>query len=207
MNQTMRFCTAVALVTATVSLLAGCSAFKMSVEDKSPTSSNKLTAKYDQGDLLTLAKQATEAIFAHPFPAPDEGKPIIVEMGILNRTTQHLDTKALADTMTTAMLDSKQVQIVDASLRDNLLTEQGYQLANCTPETRRSIGKQLGAKYMMTGSITEIETKSGREVSLSKKQDVFLQLTVELTDLETGLIAVRKQVQRMREASKPIIGW
>ena len=96
---------------------------------------------------------------------------------------------------------------VDSSVAALLLKEQGYQLANCTPETRRSIGKQLGAKYMLTGSLTEIETESGKQVRVSKKQDVYLQLTVELMDIETGLLTVRKQVERMREASKPIIGW
>jgi uncharacterized protein (TIGR02722 family) len=197
----------VVVALALMGLLNGCAAFRMSVDDKAPTGSEKLTAKYDQNDLLTLAKQASEALLAAPFPGPNETKPLVVEMGIQNRTKSHLDTKALADTMTTILLDSKQVRFADASLRDNLLKEQGYQLANCTPETRRSIGKQLGAKYMLTGAITEIETESGKQVRVSKKQDVYLQLTVELTDIETGEITVRKQVERMREASKPIIGW
>jgi len=64
-----------------------------------------------------------------------------VEMGIQTVPKRRcLDTKALADTITMKLLDSRLVQIVDASLRDNLLKEQGYQLANCTPETRRAIG-------------------------------------------------------------------
>jgi len=192
---------------ALVGFLSGCAMFRMDVSDKAPTGEKKLTANYDQEDLKTLAKLASDAILADPFPGPDDKKPIIVEMGIKNRTQAHLDTKALADTMTTQLMDTKQMQFVDASLRDNLLKEQGYQLANCTAETQRKIGKQLGAKYMLTGAITEIRTTSGKEVRVSKKQDVYLQLTVELTDLETGLLTVRKQVERMREASKPIIGW
>jgi PBP1b-binding outer membrane lipoprotein LpoB len=99
------------------------------------------------------------------------------------------------------------MRFVNASRRDDLLREQGYQLANCTPETRNAVGKQLGAKYMITGSLVEISQKSGREVRVSRKEDVYYQLTVELTDLETGLIEVRKQRDRLRRASKPIIGW
>lgn len=60
---------------------------------------------------------------------------------------------------------------------------------------------------MLTGSLTEIEKDSPRQARVSEKQDVFYQLTVEITDLETGVIAMRKQVQRMRRASKPLIGW
>ena len=99
------------------------------------------------------------------------------------------------------------MQIINTTQRDNQLKEQGYQLANVTPETRVQVGKQLGAKYMLSGAIMEISSESGRQARISKKEDVFYRLTVELTDLQTGLIVVRKQVERMRQASKPIIGW
>ncbi len=49
--------------------------------------------------------------------------------------------------------------------------------------------------------------ESGREVRVSRKQDVYYQLTVEVTDLETSLIAARTQKDRLRRASKPLIGW
>ena len=48
---------------------------------------------------------------------------------------------------------------------------------------------------------------SSPEVRVSKKQDVFYQLTMEVTDLQSGEILLIKQVTRMRRASKPIIGW
>jgi uncharacterized protein (TIGR02722 family) len=187
--------------------LTGCAAFRVSVKDKAPVGDQRLTAKYDQEDLLVLAQRMSQELLAAPFPPAGEEKPIVVEMGVQNRTKSHLDMKALTDTMTTKLLDTGKLRFVDSSLRDNLLKEQGYQLANCTPETRAKIGKQLGAKYMLTGSLTEIETQSGRQVRVSKQQNVYYQLTAELTDIETGLLVVRKQIDRMREASKPLIGW
>ncbi len=60
---------------------------------------------------------------------------------------------------------------------------------------------------MLTGSLIEIGQESGREVRASKKEDVYFQLTVEITNLETGLIEVTKQRDRLRRASKPLIGW
>ena len=193
---------------ALIGLLNGCAMFRQSVSEKAPTGEKRLTAKYDQGDLLTLAKMAADEILAAPFPGPGETKPILVEMGIQNRTqTPLIDTKALADTITTKLLDSKQMQFVDASLRDALLKEQGYQLVNCTKETQQKIGKQLGAKYMLTGALIEIRSESGRQVRVSEQQDVYLQLTIEVTDVETGLLVLRKQPHRMYEASKPCLGW
>ena len=191
----------------TISLFSGCAAFRISVDERDPTQKAGLTGEYDQQDLLWLGKTMAEAIIGNPFPPSGDKTPILVELGIQNRTQEHLDTKALADTLTTKLLDTGKIQLVDSSARDSLLKEQGYQLANCTPETQTKIGKQLGAKYMMTGAITEIETKSGRQARVSKQQDVYFQLTVRITDLETGLVKVSKQIDRLRRASKPIIGW
>lgn len=188
-------------------LLSGCAMFQYSVDKKDPATASTLTAQYDQQDLLNLAQQMCDSILANPFPPAGVDKPILVELGIQNRTEDHLDMRALADTLTTKLLDSKKIQLVDANTRDSLLKEQGYQIANCAPDAQVKIGKQLGAKYMLTGSLTQIDRESGREVRVSKKQDVYFQLTVKVTDLETGLVAASKQVDRLRRASKPIIGW
>jgi len=191
----------------TVVLLTGCAAFRIGVEDRDPQTSGPLSAKYDQEDLLSLASLVSQAILSHPFPTASEREPIVAPMGIENRTKSHIDMKSLSDTITTHLMDTKKIRFVNTDRRDDLLREQGFQLENCTPETRSKIGRQLGAKYMLTGSLVEIEKESGREVRVSKKQDVYYQLTVEVTDLETGLIALRKQRDRLRRASKPLIGW
>ena len=157
--------------------------------------------------ILRARTEGHLTVLAHPFPAQGEDPAILAAMGIQNRTKSHLDMKALSDTISVKLLDTKKMRFVNAARRDDLLREQGYQLANCTQETRSAIGRQLGANYMLTGSLVEIEKSSGREVRVSKKQDVYYQLTLEITDLETGLIAVRKQKDRLRRASKPLIGW
>jgi len=186
---------------------SGCSMFRTSISDQDPATAEPLTAKYDQRDLLGWAELITQDLLAHPFPRSGEEDSILVVMGIQNRSRTHIDTKSITDTMTTKMMNETRVRFVNESRRDELLKEQGFQLENCTPETRSAIGKQLGAKYMITGSLVEIGAESGREVRVSKKQDVYYQLTVEVTNLETGLIEVRKQRDRLRRASKPLIGW
>ena len=186
---------------------AGCSAFRTSISDENPQTASPLTEKYDQRDLLTWADMIADDILSHPFPPPQDASPILVDMGIQNRTQTHADMKAITDTITTKLMNKSGIRLVNASRRDDLLKEQGYQLANSTEDTKVKIGQQLGAKYMLTGSLVEIGRDSGREVRLSKKEDVYYQLTVEITDLETGLIALRKQKDRLRRASKPLIGW
>ncbi|NQU41515.1 MAG: hypothetical protein HQ523_16340 [Lentisphaerae bacterium] len=193
------------IATVALALLSGCAAFRSSIKDVDPADSSTLTANYDQRDLLSWTDEMSNLILKQ-FP-PEGEKPILSVFGIENRTKQHLDTQSLADTISGKLLDSGTVQLTNTSRRDELLREQGFQLQNATPESRVAVGRQLGAKYMLTGSLTEINSSSVRQVRVSKKEDIFFMLTCEITDLETGLIVLRKQVQRMRRARKPIIGW
>ena len=105
------------------------------------------------------------------------------------------------------ILDKGKAQFVNETQRDNLLREQGFQLANCTPETRVQIAKLTGANYMISGSLVELTSRSPREVRVSRKEDVYYQLTMEITDLTTGLVVWSKQQERLRHGSKPVIGW
>lgn len=188
-------------------LTSGCRAFRATVREKDPDTASIMTAGFDQHDLLDMAKLISADVISHPFPKPAEKTPILAVMGIENRTKSHLDMKAMADTITTKLMNAGRIQFVNTARRDDLLKEQGYQLANCSEETKAGIGKQLGAKYMLTGSFTEIGTKSPRQVRVNKYEDIYYQLTLEITDLESGLIVLRKQRDRMRRAGKPIVGW
>ena len=60
---------------------------------------------------------------------------------------------------------------------------------------------------MLTGSLIKISKETPKQLSLSKKEQVYFQLTVEITDLQTGLIAWTTQKERVRGASKPVLGW
>ncbi len=187
-------------------LTSGCAAFRQSVSDADPREASTLTAKFDQRDLLDMASQIAADIVAHPFP-PAGMVPVMASLGIHNNTRTHLDVVALEDTLVSALMNTGKMQFVNTARRDDLVKEQGYQLANATDATRVQIGKQLGARYMITGAITELGARSGRQVRVSKQQDVYYQLTVDITDLETGLIVARKQRDRLRRRRSPLFGW
>ncbi len=188
-------------------MFTGCAAFRQSVEDVDPANAPTRDAKYDQEDLLNLASMASDKIIAGSFMTKQKDTPVIVVMGIENRTSSHLDMTTLANTISTKLFDSKKVRIIDPSIRDSLLAEQGYQLNNCPSSERVKAGKQLGAQYMLTGAFGEIQKKTGRQVRVSKKQDVYYQLTVKIIDLQTSEVVLSEQMSRMRTVSKPLIGW
>ena len=194
------------LLTASLSLFSGCAMFRQSIDEVDPLSTSKITASFDQHDLNSMAEQIMDDILKHPFP-PEGTTPIMAPLGIINNTKTHLDMTALENTITTKLLNTGRMQFINTARRDDLLKEQGFQISNCTENTKVQIGKQMGARYMLTGSITQLGATSGKQVRVSKKKDIYYQLTMEITDIETGLIVLRKQRDRLRRASKPIIGW
>jgi penicillin-binding protein activator len=191
----------------TALLGSGCAMFRSSVKSVDPGTAKPMDANYDFLDLKWLGDTVAVDILASDLIRKAPQKPILVVMGIQNRTSRHIDTKAITDTMRTQLINSGKTLFVNESQRDTLLKEQGYQLANCTPETRTAIGKQLGAHYMLTGSLVEIRKETPRQVRVSKEEQVYYQLTMEITDLQSGLIAWTAQKERLRSAGKPLIGW
>lgn len=190
-----------------ISTAVGCRAFRASVRDVDVATAKPMDTGYDYSDLRWLGNSVGTDIASWKILEQGGRKPILVVMGIQNRTTRHIDTKAITDTVRTVVINNGKADFVNESQRDTLLKEQGYQLANCTPETRVAIGRQLGARYMLTGSLIEIRKEEPRQVRLSKGEEVYYQLTVEITDLQTGLIAWTTQKERARGATKPIVGW
>ena len=186
--------------------ITGCSAFRQSIGDQDPTTASTLTARFDQRDLIEMASQIKDDIINHPFPQ-EGAPPILAPLGIQNNTRTHLDVNALENTLVNDLLNTGKMRFVNTNRRDDLMKEQGFQLANVTEENRVQIGRQLGAAYMLTGSITEIAQASGRQVRASKQQDIYYQLTVDITDLQTGELILRKQRDRLRRQSRPLFGW
>lgn len=195
-----------AILLSILTLGSGCSAFRASVKEENV---NKAAAKpldtgYDFADLRNLAEAVNSELITSPIM---DKKPVLVVMGIENRTDEHIDTKAITDTIRTKLINDGKASFVNESRRDAIMKEQGYQLANCTPDTQTLIGKKLGARYMLTGSLIKITKDTPRQISLSKKEQVYFQLTIEVTDIQTGLIAWTTQKERVRGASKPVLGW
>lgn len=133
-----------------------------------------------QDALGALADLTARAILAHPFPPPSEDMPLVVLMGIRNRTGTEIDGQALEETLITRLSDSGRVRFVETARRDSLFEAEGYRHDDATTRTRIRLGREFGADYMLIGALDLVE--GGTQY----------RLTVEITDLETGLTVLRK---------------
>lgn len=187
--------------------LTGCAAFRASTTDLDVNKTQHVRSTYDFSDLRTLSQAVADELLASPFLGDKSPAPIMMIAGVQNRTGRYVDTKGLTDKMRTLLFQSGKVQFVNEARREDLLKEQGYQAANATPETQTAVGKQLGAKYMLSGSLIEMQETSPRQVRVSKQEYTYYKLTMEVTDLESGLLAWTTEKEFARQSSQPLIGW
>ena len=185
----------------------GCAAFRTSITEVNPDERRHYDEDYDQTDLKELSATITSQLLNSPFLQDQPKPPVMMIAPLANNTDEHIDTKSLTDKMRVALLQSGQVRFVNEVRRKEIMDEQGFQAANSTPGQNAAVGKQLGVKYMLTGSFSKIEKKSGRQVRVSKKYFSFYKLTMEVTDIETGEIVWIAEHEIAREARKPLIGW
>lgn len=186
---------------------AGCAAFRANVSNVDLDNSPHMRSEFDFRDLRTISAEVVDQFLNSNFLNQQSAPPTIAIRGVENRTAEYLDTKAITDTMRTRLIQSGRVQFVNVERREDLAKEQGYQAQNAAPGTAVAIGQQAAARYMLTGSIVEMTQRSPRQVRLSQRRERFYQLTVEVTDLQTGLIAWTTQYEFARAERQPLIGW
>ena len=135
-------------------------------------------------------------------------RPVLIVYGIANRTSEHISTSAMTDDIRQALLKTGRVRFINEIQRKNIERETSYQYGgNVAAETRIQKARQVGARYMLTGTLRSIKKKQPRQFRLKKKTLMYYSLNMELTDIQTGLIEWADSTEVIREASKPFLGW
>ena len=122
--------------------------------------------------------------------------PVVAIWPIQNATTQHLDDQMLTllSSIETALVNTNSVRVVDRSRQMELAQEIGIQhSAAFDPASAQKLGKQLGAKYFVTGKITSVDER------LNKVRRVQYSLFLQVLEIETGLIRFQNEVARSKQ--------
>lgn len=121
--------------------------------------------------------------------------PVVAIWPIQNATTQHLDDQMLTllSSIETALVNTNSVLVVDRSRQAELADEIGVQHgAAFDPASAQKLGRQLGAKYFVTGKITSVDER------LNKERRVQYSLFLQVLEIETGLIRFQNEVTRSK---------
>ena len=193
-----------ALLAASAVALGGCAATTKSI---SPDADVHYDARYDFSDKQKIADDLTASLLNTVDMSGSGKKPVLVVYPVANETSEHISTSGITDDIRLALLRAGKYRFVSKVQRDNLMAEQAHQQANVDASSQAAIGRQLGADFILSGTLRSIEKKQQKQWRLNKKEMVYYSLNLELTDLGTGEIAWADKAELARESSKPIIGW
>ena len=181
----------VVLVTVAVLLCAAGCATKVEYGD--PSAVETLTVDFGATDLQMIAEKMVRSMLVSPV-IQQRTRPVVQVSAVRNKTNEHIDTRSITDKIRTTLIQSGQVRFSAAESREDVLRELEYQRGSgyVDPETRRQVGRQVGADFLLTGEITSITKQRG------KVRDVYYKITMNLVNLETGLIdwADEKEIRK-----------
>ena len=178
--------------------LAGC-ASKVKYGDAAEVETT--TAEFGSTDLQQMAEKMVDSMLSFPpiVEVTANSRPVAFVDRIKNKTTEHIDTESITDTISTRLLRSGKFRFVDMTKVETVREQMDFQTDSgmVNPATAVKIGKQIGAQYMLYGNLSSIVKSDG------STKDVYYKLTLRLIHLETGIIewSDEKEIRKTRSRS------
>lgn len=108
-------------------------------------------------------------------------KPTVIVGMIQNKSSEHIAVETFIGDIERAFVNSAEVAVVAGSEeREQIREERADQQTYSSDETVKKWGRELGADYVMTGTISSITDQEGGE------KVVFYQIDLTLIDLENN---------------------
>ena len=126
-------------------------------------------------------------------------KPTVIVGSVRNKSSEHINTRTFTKDLERAFVNSGRVRLVASSNeRSGMREERIDQLRNATLDSAKSMGKEIGADFMLIGSINTIIDAAG---STSVR---FYQVELELINLETNekVWIGQKKIKKVVEQSR-----
>jgi uncharacterized protein (TIGR02722 family) len=185
-----------------VLFLSGCAG---TVQRVDPTQDRVLNTQFSADDLQQTVDVMVQSMLEFPpmVQITRQRRPVIVVEKMKNNTSQFINLESLTDSIRTKLIRSGKYRFQDRTNDDALANEiriqQGSGLVD--PNTAAQFRKQVGAEFMLYGSISEM-TQSGRHMT-----DVYYKVTLNLRNLQTGVIEWTDEQQIRKLMKKPTFGY
>jgi len=136
---------------------------------------SRLTAEELTGDVL-------KAVWLTNFMQARGGQKPVVICGLVdNKSHEHIEAETFVKDLEQAFIKTQKVRVVQAGKkREELRAEKADQQTNASASTMKKFGLEVGADYILQGSINSIVDEH------KKKRVVYYQVNLELTDIQTN---------------------
>jgi len=169
-------------------LLAACSSMPQ-VERVSSDQVTDISGYWNDTDANLTAQEMISQVLGDPWLGQYEGanggkQPTVIVGEIRNLSSEHISTSTFIDDMQRELINSGKVQFVASSdQRGEVRGERSDQDLNATSATRSAMGQEVGADFMMQGTINTIIDAAG---STSAK---YYQVDLRLINMHNNVIA------------------
>ena len=185
------------LVVLTIALINGCANRKITRVDPNETidlsgrwndSDSRLVSEEMIGDLLTSA-------WIPRYLKANDKRPVVVVGLVENKSHEHINSETFIKDVEKAIIRDGNIRLVVAGeKRNELRKERAEQQDYASPETTKKWGKELGADFILQGTINSIVD------SFKKQKVVTYQIDLQLTNIETNEVVwmgdkkIKKQI-------------
>ena len=185
------------LVVLTIALINGCANRKITRVDPNETidlsgrwndSDSRLVSEEMIGDLLTSA-------WIPRYLKANDKRPVVVVGLVENKSHEHINSETFIKDVEKAIIRDGNIRLVVAGeKRNELRKERAEQQDYASPETTKKWGKELGADFILQGTINSIVD------SYKKQKVVTYQIDLQLKNIETNEVVwmgdkkIKKQI-------------
>ncbi len=161
-----------------------------------------LSDHFSENDLQLIARRMVDSLESSPTIDRIDDQPLIIVGEMRNRTNEHIDMSSLADMVRVQLMHTGKFSFIDRDARREIAEEYEYQQSGYVRRDQATgPGEQHGADYILTGAISSIVQEAGRD------KMIYYKMTMQLTNLETGVIEWADEKELRKKFRKRSVGW
>ncbi len=146
-----------------------------------------------------MVKEALDFPWLNNFTQSKRRQPVVVVGTVLNNSHEHINVETFVTDLERELTNSQKVTFVAGkSEREEVRTERKEQAMYAREDTQKAPGKEIGADYMMKGTIVTIPDEADGTKAM------FYQVDLQMVDLESnvkvwfGQKKIKKVIERKR---------
>jgi uncharacterized protein (TIGR02722 family) len=147
----------------------------------------------------SMVKDALEYPWLNTFSQSKRRQPVVVVGTVLNNSHEHINVQTFVTDLERELTNSQKVTFVASKQeRDEVRSERKEQAMYAREDTQRAPGKEIGADYIMKGTIATILDEADGTKAM------FYQVDLQMVDLESnakvwfGQKKIKKVIEKKR---------
>ncbi|MDX1455592.1 MAG: penicillin-binding protein activator LpoB [Gammaproteobacteria bacterium] len=187
-------------VVLSATLLAACGSTPK-VQRIDTESVTDLSGKWNDTDSRLVSQEMIADVLSRPWieehRRTEGNKPTIIVGSIRNLSHEHINVQTFVADMERELINSGRVDFVASSTeRTGVREERLDQDLNSREDTRNAMGQEIGADYMLTGTINTIVDAEGRRQVTYYQVDLTLISMKDNRKVWIGQKKIKKDIQR-----------